>query len=109
MDYRVNDKGKYFTMRVTKHSVPVIARLQDSVVHGTVHLTLDNRLKDELNTEEKFIAVTDAQVWNATSTQMLYETAVLIVNKAQLVWIFPNEPTSQSDIHSTTDPEETPR
>jgi len=92
MDFRVDAKGKYYTTHVSKQSVAVVARVQDSIVHGTVHLTPDNRLKDELNGDETFLAVTQAEVWEIGGERPLYTTDVLIVNKDQIVWIFPHEP-----------------
>ncbi len=95
MDYRVDEKGKFYTQRVNKRMVAVTARLADTIVHGTVYLTLDNRLKDELNTGDTFIAITKAEIMDAHSDRTLFETEVLIVNKTQLVWIFPREPGPQ--------------
>jgi hypothetical protein len=91
MDFRVDAKGKYFTTRVSKHSVAVIARVQDSIIQGAAHLAPDNRLKDELNSGEAFIAVTDAQVWDANRSRLLYSAEVIILNKNQIAWIFPGE------------------
>jgi hypothetical protein len=92
MDFRVDAKGKYYTTRVSKQSVAVVARVQDSIVQGTVHLAPDNRLKDELNGDETFLAVTQAEVWEIDGEHPLYTTEVLIVNKSQIIWIFPREP-----------------
>lgn len=97
MDFRVDEKGKYFTQQVNKRSIPVVARVDDSIIHGIVYLTLHNRLKDELNTGEEFIAVTDAKVWAARDDRLLYETPVLIVNKRQIAWIFPREAESKDN------------
>lgn len=91
MDFRVDAKGKYFTTHVSKQSVAVVARVQDSIVHGTVHLSPDNRLKDELNGSETFLAVTNAEVWEVNGTHPLYSTEVLMLNKNQIAWIFPRE------------------
>ena len=93
MEFRVDAKGKYYTPHVSKQSVDVTARVRDSIIRGTVHLAPDNRLKDELNGGEIFIAVTDAQVWDVGGTQPLYSTQVLIVNKNEIAWIFPLEKT----------------
>ena len=71
MDYRVDEKGKVFTTRVTKASVTVTARVGDSIVQGTIHISPENRLKDELNHVENFIAITDAQVWTLNGTNPL--------------------------------------
>ncbi len=91
MDFRVDAKGKYYTTHVSKQSVAVVARVQDSIVHGIVHLAPDNRLKDELNGNETFLAITNAEIFAVGGEQPLYSTEVLIVNKDQIVWIFPRE------------------
>ena len=91
MEFRVDAKGKYYTTHVSKQSVDVTARVQDSIVQGTVHLAPDNRLKDELNGSETFLAITNAQVWQVDGKQALYSTEVLMINKNQIAWIFPRD------------------
>jgi hypothetical protein len=92
MDYRVDPKGKVFTTHVTKRNLAVVISIGHSVIHGTVYLQLDNRLKDELNEGEQFIAVTDARIYQVGSEAPIYESAALIINKEQIDWIFPTEP-----------------
>jgi hypothetical protein len=91
MDYRVDEKGKVFTTKVTKQGVAVTVHIRDSIIQGMVHVSPDNRLKDELNHGETFIAVTDAQVWTLNGTNPIYSTEILILNKSQIDWIFPRE------------------
>jgi hypothetical protein len=93
MDFRVDAKGKYYTTHVSKQSVEVTARVQDSIIQGTLHLAPDNRLKDELNSGEIFLAITNAQVWQVNGAEPLYSTQVLMINKDQIAWIFPREKT----------------
>lgn len=92
MDYRIDPKGKVFTTHVTKRTLAVIISLGNSIIHGNVYLMADNRLKDELNDGERFIAVTDARIYPPGSESPLYESAALIINKEQISWIFPKEP-----------------
>ena len=97
MNYRVDDKGKFFTAHVTKLRLPVTVCIGNWVVEGTLHLKSDNRLKDELNgDDEDFIAITHAQVRAAPGDKPIYEPEVLIVSKNQIVWIFPRESTASS-------------
>ncbi len=93
MNLRVDAKGKYYTTHVNKQSIDVTVRVRDSIVKGTVHLAPDNRLKDELNADETFLAVTNAQVWEVNGAQALYTSDVLMINKDQIAWIFPREQT----------------
>jgi hypothetical protein len=91
MDFRVDAKGKYFTTHVSKQSVAVVARVQDSIVQGTLHLAPDNRLKDEMNSGDTFLAITNAEIYAVGGDRLLYSSEVLIVNKDQIDWIFPRE------------------
>ncbi len=91
MDFRVDEKGKLYTQHVNKRSISVVARVEENIVHGNVHLTLDNRLKDELNNGEDYVAITQARVMELGCELPLYSTDVLIVNKQRIVWIFPRE------------------
>ncbi len=92
MEYRIDEKGKVFTKRMTKRAVSVVACIGDLVVRGTVHLKPENRLKDELNDHEQFIAITQARISEYRSKRALYKTDALIVNKSQIAWMFPCEP-----------------
>lgn len=91
MDYRVDEKGKVFTAHVSKRSVAIIAQVRDVVIHGTLYLTLDNRLKDELNDGEKFLAVTDAAIHDLQSDRVLHTAPIIVVNKEHIAWILPTE------------------
>jgi hypothetical protein len=93
VNYRVDDKGKFFTAHVSKLRLPITACIGNWIVEGTIHLKSDNRLKDELNDGETFVAITQARVWEAGSGKLVYEPEVLIVHKNEIVWIFPRETT----------------
>ena len=99
MDYRVDEKGKVFTTHVTKRSIAVAALMGNTLIEGTVYLTLDNRLKDELNSGEQFIAITDAKISEIGAARLLRKADVLIVNKAQVTWMTPTG-AEQSQTHS---------
>ncbi len=91
MNYRVDEKGKFFTAHVTKLRLPITACIGNWLVEGIIHLKSDNRLKDELNDGETFIAITQARVWAIGTSNPVYEPEVLIVHKNEIVWIFPRE------------------
>jgi hypothetical protein len=97
MDYRIDPKGKVFTTHITKRNLDVVISLGNSIIQGKVYLMADNRLKDEMNDGERFIAVTDAQIFQPGSESPLYESAALIINKEQINWIFPKEPAIPSE------------
>lgn len=97
MDYRVDPKGKVFTTHITKRSQAAIVCIGNLVIQGIVHLTPDNRLKDELNGNEEFIAITHAQVFQMGVEKPMFETPTLIVNKKQINWLFPKESPEPTD------------
>ena len=101
-DIRVDEKGKFYTAHISKRTTPVIAATATTILRGAMHLMLDNRLKDELNGAEPFIAITDARVYALDGETLLYNAAVVMINKSQILWIIPQEDhhgTSKSDRH----------
>lgn len=88
-DTRYDEKGKYFTAQVTKRSVWTTLATAANVFRGRMHLLPENRLKDELNNGERFIALTETQVYAPDGVTQLYSVPLVIVNKEQIVWVFP--------------------
>ncbi len=92
MDVRTDDRGKYFTPRVTKESVATVIRTTEHMIVGMVHVRPDQRLKDELNNaHDRFIAVTDARVYNASGNELLLESSFLLVEDNHVIFITPLE------------------
>jgi hypothetical protein len=92
MDVRTDDRGKYFTPRVTKESVATAIRTTEHMIVGMVHVRPDQRLKDELNNvHDRFIAVTDAHVYNASGSELLLESSFLLVDGNHVIFITPLE------------------
>lgn len=89
MKERVDDKGKVYTIRMTKEPLRIRLRTFDQLIVGTVHLHGDTRLKDELNQERGFIAVTEAQVLSADGSRKLYSSEFLAVNSDHILWAMP--------------------
>jgi hypothetical protein len=91
MTVRVDAKGKTYTDIVRKDEIPALIQTTSNLIHGHIYLRPGLRLKDELNgTAEQFIAVTDAEVYNANG-QVLVRSEFLTLNKHHVVWIRPDE------------------
>jgi len=90
MSLEFNEKGKYFTDIISKAAVPAIIQTTTHRIEGYVHIRLDGRLKDELDRNEAFLAVTNAKVLNADGS-ILCETDFLSVARFQIVWVMPSE------------------
>lgn len=82
------DKGKIFTQVVSKKPVMVIIQTTKNRIHGKIHIRPEDRVKDELNRRETFIAVTDAIVYS-TENEVLYTSSFLTLNTEQIVWMIP--------------------
>ena len=88
-DLRFDEKGKFFTTQISKRSVGVTVATAVNIFRGTMHLMPENRLKDELNSGERFIALTETQVYATDGVTRLYTVPVIVLNKEQIVWVFP--------------------
>lgn len=97
MDLRIDDRGKYFTPRVSKESIVAAIRTTDHFVTGMIYVRPDQRLKDELNlSQERFIAVTDARIYDAQGTTVLFESSFLAIASAQIIFITPMDAVKRS-------------
>jgi hypothetical protein len=86
----MDDKGTLFTSHVAKESIGAIVRTADQLIVGQIHARPQKRLKDEMNhLSDKFIAITDARVYDAAGTSLLYETAFMLVSNAHIVSLTP--------------------
>ncbi len=90
MSIRYNDKGKFFTNVITKDTVPAIMQTLVTRVRGNLHVRVNERVRDELNREEQFLAVTDAVIYDLKG-QRLYETDFVLVNRDHVIWIIPDD------------------
>ncbi|MBI4762722.1 MAG: hypothetical protein ACOYYF_01705 [Chloroflexota bacterium] len=89
MTIEYDEKGKIFTDIVTK--VPVFVTLQTTthLMRGHMHVRRDQRVKDELDQDEKFLALTDVQV-QGPDGQTLFHAPFLAVRRDQIVWVMPD-------------------
>jgi hypothetical protein len=83
-----DEKGKFFTDIISKRTIPVILQTTTHRIEGNVHIRRGERLKDELDREENFLAVTDAKIFDPDN-QPIYSSSFLSVAKINIVWILP--------------------
>lgn len=90
MDVRFDEKGKFFTPRVAKDTLPAMIRTADQVIIGHVYVRPEKRLKDDLSEDpSRFLPVTDARVYNAADEQLLYHSSFLLVAYQHIIMISP--------------------
>lgn len=92
LDVRIDEKGKFYTPRVVKDTLNAFIRTTDQVIIGHIHVRPETRLKDDLNDDSsRFLAVTDARIYDATNETLLYHTGLLLVAYAHITMIGPLE------------------
>lgn len=90
IDVRIDEKGKYFTPRIAKDTLPAFIRTAEQVIIGNIYARPEHRLKDELSDDNsRFLAVTEARVYAAANEQLLYHSALMLVAYEQIVMISP--------------------
>ncbi len=85
-----DEKGKLFTEVVTKVSIQVTMQTVTHQLLGRIHIRPDQRIKDELDCEEPFLAVTDASILDADG-KTVRRADFMAVRRDQIVWVIPDE------------------
>jgi hypothetical protein len=85
-----DEKGKIFTNIVQKNPVPATIQTLTHLIRGEVYMKPDERLKDELNRSDQFLAVTNASILD-TDGNVTFLCKFLTLNKNQIVWLIPDK------------------
>ncbi len=88
MGTHFDEKGKFFTPVITKEPVAVIIQTVTHRITGNIHIRPEERIKDELDRDNVFVAVTEATVFDLGG-QALHSAAFITVNRQQIVWVLP--------------------
>jgi hypothetical protein len=96
MTIEYDEKGKIFTDIVSKVAIPSVVQTTQHLVRGNIHVHRDERLKDELDRDELFLAMTDVSVVGDDG-QVLHESRFLAVRRAQIVWVMPAREAEEID------------
>jgi hypothetical protein len=98
MTFEYDEKGKIFTDVISKVSIPATVQTTTHLIRGHVHVRRDQRIKDELDVNENFLAMTDVSVLGSDG-QTLFQAAFLAVRRSHIIWVLPQE--SQSGERSS--------
>ena len=90
MTFEYDEKGKIFTDIVTKVAVPARIQTTTHMIHGQIHVRRDQRIKDELDANESFLALTDVTVLGPDG-QALFQTPFLAVRRSHIIWVSPEQ------------------
>jgi hypothetical protein len=83
-----DEKGKIFTPVIAKEPVAVIVQTVMHRITGNIHIHPEERIKDELDRPEAFLAVTEAKVFN-TDGQEIHSAAFISINRQHIIWVLP--------------------
>lgn len=96
MSIEYDEKGKYYTNVISKITVSSILQTTTHLIRGMVHVRHGERLKDELENDESYVAVTNANVYDLNGT-VVYSSPFMAVHKTQIVWIMPSEENTEGE------------
>ncbi|HBG74442.1 MAG: hypothetical protein A2X25_14075 [Chloroflexi bacterium GWB2_49_20] len=89
MTIEFDDKGKFYTDLIKKNPVPATIMTLTFKISGVIYVRPDQRIKDELDLNEKFLAVTDAKVYSLQG-EIMYQCGFIAVQRTQIVWVIPD-------------------
>jgi uncharacterized protein DUF6812 len=79
-------------LRIPTERIEALIRAGDQLIVGRLHAEPGKRLKDEMNqTSTRFIAITDARVYDAVSRELLYTTDFLLLANAHVLTVTPRQ------------------
>jgi len=84
-----DEKGKIFTTVISKKPVKVLMQLPTNQIQGEIHVRKDGRLKDEIDSANRYIAVTNASIHSQDGSKLIKQCKFLSVNNSQIIWILP--------------------
>lgn len=90
MTFEYDEKGKIFTDIVTKVAIHATVQTTTHLMRGLIHVRRDQRIKDELDVNDNFLALTDVTVM-ASDGQILFQAPFLAVRRSQIVWVLPEQ------------------
>ena len=90
MTIEYDEHGKIFTDIVSKISINVTVQTTTHMVRGRLHVRRDQRVKDELDRNESFLALTDVYVLGPDG-QTLFQAPFLAVRREHVVWVIPEQ------------------
>ncbi len=90
MTFEYDNKGKFFTDVIAKIPMDVLVQTTKHLIHGTIHIRRDERLKDELDRESNFLALTEASILGVDG-KTLYQNDFIALRRRQIVWVIPDD------------------
>jgi hypothetical protein len=90
MTIEYDEKGKIFTDIVSKVAIQATIQTTTHMLRGNIHVRRDQRIKDELDVDENFLALTEVSVLGPDG-QTLFQAPFLAVRRSHIVWVIPEQ------------------
>jgi hypothetical protein len=90
MSISYDDKGKIFTDVVAKEGIHALIQTSTHLIRATLHVRHGERVKDELDRDEPFLALTGVSILGP-GEKILHQAPFLAVQRNQIVWVLPQE------------------
>jgi hypothetical protein len=90
MSLHYDEKGKFFTDYVSKDAISAIIQTITHRIRGNLYLRSGERVSDMLNRAERFLAVTDATLFDAAG-EKISTVDFVAVNTEHIIWLTPEE------------------
>ena len=87
MNEKKAEKQPGFRPVVTTVKYPVIIQTAVNQIHGNLHAGENERIKDALNSNEIFLAITNVQIFNTDGTSEQMRSEFLAINRTHVIWI----------------------
>jgi uncharacterized protein DUF6812 len=85
-------------LRVPTDRIEALVRTSDQLIVGRLHAEPGKRLKDEMNhSSTRFIAITDARVYDAAGRELLYKADFLLVANSHIVSVTPRQSVTEGE------------
>jgi len=94
MTIEYDERGKIFTDVVSKVAIHATVQTTTHMLRGHIHVRRDQRIIDELDLSENFLALTDVDVLSADG-QILFQVPFLAVRRSHIVWVIPESKTNE--------------
>ena len=94
MTIEYDERGKIFTDIVSKIAIHATVQTTTHMLRGQIHVRRDQRIIDELDLNENFLALTDVDVLSPDG-QILFQVPFLAVRRSHIVWVIPESKTNE--------------
>lgn len=88
MTTQSENRETFFTTVISKEAIDVIIQTTTHRIQGHIYIKPGERLKDGINQDDTFFAITDAAIFDANGN-VLYNSDFVAVNRAHIVWLLP--------------------